>query len=181
MEKLELNHIAGYLPYQLESLMNIFGDNETKVIIVGANHSQLELEGIRQTITEFWDYQDVKPILRPLSGLTKEIEVNCEKFVPMERLLDIHTGHSWSFSDYLECQSGKNEWWVKLKGEKPSYFFGYNSEKGFYYLNQFSDNQIVRNQIELFQKLYEWHFDIHDLIGKGLAIDINTLKDEPIH
>ena len=26
------------------------------------------------------------------------------------------------------------------------------------------------------EKLYEWHFDIHGLIEKGLAIDINTLK-----
>lgn len=26
------------------------------------------------------------------------------------------------------------------------------------------------------QKLLEWHFDIHNLIEKGLAIDINTLK-----
>lgn len=30
------------------------------------------------------------------------------------------------------------------------------------------------NQLELFEKLYEWHFDIHGGIGKW-AIDINTL------
>ena len=28
----------------------------------------------------------------------------------------------------------------------------------------------------LFQKLLEWHFDIFNLIDKGLAIDINTLS-----
>ncbi|KAF5065910.1 hypothetical protein DSECCO2_269010 [anaerobic digester metagenome] len=30
----------------------------------------------------------------------------------------------------------------------------------------------------LFQKLLEWHFDIFNLIDKGLAVDINTLSVE---
>ena len=34
----------------------------------------------------------------------------------------------------------------------------------------------IQNQLQLFQKLYEWHFDIFGLIEKGEAIDINTLK-----
>jgi len=110
--------------------------------------------------------EEVKPILRPLSDLTKEIEVNGEKFVPIERLLDIETKHNWSNSDYLQSESGQNEWWVKLKGDKPSYIFGYNSIMGFYLINQFSEKQFIRNQIELFEKLYEWHFDIHGLIEK---------------
>jgi hypothetical protein len=28
------------------------------------------------------------------------------------------------------------------------------------------------------QKLFEWHFDVFGLISKGLAIDINTLKNQ---
>lgn len=31
---------------------------------------------------------------------------------------------------------------------------------------------------DLFHKLLEWHFDVFGLIGKGLAVDINTLSVE---
>lgn len=124
----------------------------------------------------FYNGIGLKPILRPLSDLVKEIDVNGEKFTPMERLLDIETKHNWSCSDYLECESGQNEWWVKMKGKIPSYIFGYNSIMGFYLLNQFSEKEFVRNQIELFEKLYEWHFDVFGLIEKGLAISINEIN-----
>ncbi len=32
---------------------------------------------------------------------------------------------------------------------------------------------------EIIEKLYEWHFDIHGLIESGLAIDLNTITDQP--
>jgi hypothetical protein len=35
------------------------------------------------------------------------------------------------------------------------------------------------NQLGLFQKLTEWHFDIADLILKGEAVDVNTLPENP--
>lgn len=43
----------------------------------------------------------------------------------------------------------------------------------FYKINK--DNAYIL-PLEIIEILYECHFDIHDLIGKGLAIDINTLK-----
>ena len=32
-----------------------------------------------------------------------------------------------------------------------------------------------KNPYYIIEKLYEWHIDIHDLIGRGLAVDKSTL------
>ena len=85
--KLELKHLAGYLPYGLKAKMNIFGDNQTEVEIEGLSViGEVELSGIRTTVNEFFDISEIKPILRPLSDLTKKIKVNGEKFVPIEKM-----------------------------------------------------------------------------------------------
>jgi hypothetical protein len=33
----------------------------------------------------------------------------------------------------------------------------------------------IKNQLSLFNKLFEWHFDVFGLIEKDLAININIL------
>lgn len=112
-----------------------------------------------------WEEDDVylsemKPILRPLSDLTKEIDVNGEKFVPIVEL-----------SGYKD-----------IKGEL---FKGYEHKRFYVKLRPESINEWLchtipsdTNSMDYFtiQKLYEWHFDIHGLIEYGLAIDINTLN-----
>ncbi len=74
MKTLELKHLAPYLPYKLE----LFCSNGTIV----------DLD--KDYFDEDWScgYKDghLKPILHPLSSLTKEIEVNGEKFVPFDNM-----------------------------------------------------------------------------------------------
>ncbi len=82
-------------------------------------------------------YFNFKPILHPLSDLTKEIDHNGEKFVPVVEIMKIKDGGEWISVQYQPIKN--NPYWV-------------------------------------IEKLYEWHFDIHGLIGEGLAIDINTLN-----
>jgi len=166
--KLELKHLSGYLPYGLKVL------NRESIFEMDI-YSNMRGEGIEKREMQTILSSQMKPILHPLSDITKEIEVNGEKFVPMERLLDIESGENWSCSYYLMSESGQNEWWVRLK-ENKSFIFGYNN-RGFYMLNQFSEAKIINNQIELWHKLLEWHFDIYGLIDNGLAIDINTLQN----
>ena len=84
--KLELKHIAPYLPYGLEFEINIFDQAMKKGIMVGANSKEIEFSEIRKTITESFTYDLCIPLLRTLSDLTKEIEHNGEKFVPIERI-----------------------------------------------------------------------------------------------
>jgi hypothetical protein len=68
MNKLELKHLAPYLPYGLR----IKGKNLNPTTL---NHDCLDWVLNRH----------YKPILRPLTDLTKEIEVNGEKFVSINK------------------------------------------------------------------------------------------------
>jgi hypothetical protein len=76
--KLELKHLAGYLPYGLKCT-----DGE---LIGIRNHIGWMGEFKFEYGSKHIPVQSIKPILRPLSDLTKEIEVNGEKFVPVEKL-----------------------------------------------------------------------------------------------
>jgi len=157
--KLELKHIASHLPYNLQ--FKIFG--QIRLYNWGAN-----VENVMSLI----DYG--KPILHPLSDLIKEIEINGEWFVPIEKLFDIETECNWSCSDYTVLNSNQNEYWVSIK-DVPSNAFGYNANENYFYYTSNECPRIVTKQLELFQKLYEWHFDVDNLIENELAIDINTL------
>ena len=92
---------------------------------------------------------EVKPILRPLSDLTKEIEVNGERFVPIEWLnknKSVKLIKVINTQGDIEVFNGKTSNWR---------FFEYC----------------------VIEKLFEWHFDVFGLIEAGLAIDINTLNN----
>jgi len=165
---LTIKHLAPYLPYGLKGswtetfeIEKLIGFCEDEVI----------------TNVEQFPLKDFKPILRPLSDLIEEIEHNGEKFIPLIKLFDISVGHNWSSTNYLGCILGVNEFWLQLKDKKPSFAFGYNWENEmFYYLTKENYYLKVYNQLGLFNKLFEWHFDVFGLIEKGIAIDINTLK-----
>lgn len=74
---LELKHLAPYLPYGLKIL------NKDKQYEMGFTNDRKLV-----TITKCLNFNDhYKPILRPLIDLTKEIEHNGEKIVPM-RFID---------------------------------------------------------------------------------------------
>ena len=106
-------------------------------------------------------FDDVKLVAFPLSYLTKEIDVNGEKFVPILKLANMVKQYpNWAVIQEGVCG---NEF----------YKFKYDSKGAFYLKDSFY--RIITNQLELFQKLLEWHFDVFGLIEQGLAIDINTL------
>ena len=134
--KLELKHLAGYLPYKLD----IFR-------LAESNNSQtVKLTTGVLTLWEDNYYDEFKPILRPLSDLAKEIEVNRKKFVPKEKLWDEIVYDT----DEEYYRILKREWdEIDLIKSAPYRFV---------------------------QRLQEWHFDIYGLIENGLAIDINTIK-----
>jgi len=73
---LTIKHLAGYLPYGLKFKRKDYIYIHT---LLGISFEDIVFE-LGKTPIKF-----IKPILRPLSDLTKEIEVNEEKFVPTER------------------------------------------------------------------------------------------------
>ncbi|KKN55723.1 hypothetical protein LCGC14_0579320 [marine sediment metagenome] len=80
MDKLELKHVAPYLPYGLIAI-NIDNDvkYEVSVYQTASLQGKLPVDMLFGSVLQPTDF---KPILRPLLDLTKEIEHNGEKFVP---------------------------------------------------------------------------------------------------
>ena len=121
--KLNIEHIAPYLPYSVK-----VGDGRTPFALTADNFSN-----VFPYITEIY--------LHPLSNLTKEIEVNGEKFVPID----------WFNENYAAIQYTKEQ--------MQNHFISFGTKMSY----------------DICQKLFEWHFDLFELIEKDLAIDINTL------
>ena len=138
MEKLQLKHLAPYLPYNIE-VKNISLDEQCFAI---GGISTMNIYSIKNVLNG-----KIKPILRPLSDLTKEIEFNTEKFIPIDWFQNEET----NTDDYFDGNI-----WVE-------YLFN-NENHGVEFI-----------PYGMMVKLFEWHFDVFGLIDKGLAIDINTL------
>jgi hypothetical protein len=103
-----------------------------------------------------------KPALHPLSDLTKEIEHNGEKFVPIVKLAQImYPNLEWRLCEGLYYATVGNAYCT----------FEYDSGYECFLMN----NSAQMPQIVCLLKLIEWHFDIAGLIEKGEAIDVNTL------
>lgn len=139
MEKLELKYLAPYLPYKLQGIS--VEDNQGIETLLSLSKDEITTD-IDAIVYSAW-----KPILRPLSDLTKEIEVNGEKFVPEEKLEEVDGEYSIYYDDGDIIFNDKCV------------------------LNLYEVTRCNR----LILKLCEWHFDVFGLIGDGLAIDINTL------
>jgi len=165
--KLELKHLKNYLGTELKGKYKL-----SDVIKLGNNQKDeiRDIKLIGDNVNFFLLYG--KPILRPLSDLTKSCLENGK--TPIIELMDESFNTNWAKTEYIYTDSGKNEWWVAFKSQNSC--FGYNLEKqGFYSINGHGKDLYVHNQLQLFEKLFEWHFDIYGLIEQGLAIDINTL------
>jgi hypothetical protein len=86
--KLEIKHLSAYLPYGLKLYAGeYFVENNLDVILDRLDVTTKAIDA--SNLDGVWFIDEVKPLLRPLSQLTQEIEVNGEKFVPIVELLKI--------------------------------------------------------------------------------------------
>jgi len=175
--KLKIEHLAPYAPYKLKLINGVVRVDLTAISLDSPFVFITTYLGSREEIMKHID--EVKPILRPLSDLTKEIEVNGEKFVPMVELakianLDIT---KYSLGEYNGDTYGilcdiKNDDDIDTHE-----VLGFDLISGFGHHYKPSKNfTIVNNQLQLWNKLFEWHFDIFGLIQNNLAIDLNSLN-----
>lgn len=141
MNKLELKHIAPYLPYGLKVYVCY---NEFFLTV------EDEMENGTISVSDTIE-NNHKPILRPLSDLTKEIELNGERFVPIEKLKETNIENIYFYDTQI---------WIDENNRGASYCD----------LGVFGISRIMQTCIE-------WHFDVFGLIPKNLAIDINTLSN----
>ena len=149
--KLELKHLSPYLPYGLK--MKI-GYVDKVVSLLGLQIGNHAVNNILVKFKYKKDYlagylYECKPILHPPSDLTKKIEVNGEKFVPIEKIK-----HLLGYKCKVSINYDGNLIFKVLNGQ-------------YLFYSDFGDVQNI---------LLESHFDIFGLIENNLAIDINTLK-----
>ncbi len=146
--KLELKHLAPYLPYGLKGVYN---DNE--IMTLSALITEPDYDAELVTIYHFLpqDENSCKPILRPLSDLTKEIEYNGEKFIPAKKI-------------------GMDVW----RSEKEASRYVNGMDYRMLFGNVWHNPMTLHYSTTV--KLLEWHFDVFGLIEAGLAMDINKIE-----
>lgn len=99
--KLELKNLSAYLPYDIR--VEVKCDEEVyKSTLVGFGYFDKELHAlcgnkIHNGLYHINGEEYIKPILRPISDLTKEIEVNGEKFIPLYKLISEDRTFTTSF------------------------------------------------------------------------------------
>ena len=168
--KLEIKHLTSYLPYELKGFCT---DDLQGVEIM--NGLQKISDSCIEVISdkEPMDLIYFKPILFPLSSLTKEITINGESFVPVKNLFELHHC-GMRLEERLKCFSfNKN----KIEYDDFNcaitdgvYMFGYSNYGGFQAIDTDEyKNYTVINQLELLMKLFEWKIDVFELIEAGLA------------
>lgn len=159
----ELKHYCTYLPYKV----NIFIEGQMNEL----ECSQLEYVYENQ-------YQLV---LHPPSDLTKEIEVNGEKFVPMVELLKyLYKRCHFEINKLKDISIDLENNEINYTHDLTKYSF-YFTGHSFVSINVTDEDnpKVCQNDYdyELFQKLFEWHFDIFNLIKNGLAKEISYPKN----
>ena len=165
--KLELKHLAPYLPYNLQMAYIIRGKiveigdlnkvfiyrNETHPIRYGINYNDAEHE---------WMF---KPILRPIGSMTKE-----EAYELGTILI--------SKADMEDKEIGIGE--MTLMGVTyPTIMYKDQEDEDYSVTIQFSSIGISGIDLipyEAHEWLFKHHFDVFGLVEKGLAIDKTTFK-----
>jgi hypothetical protein len=163
MEKLGIKHLAPYLPYGLKGSWTETFEIET---LIGFCEDEVI------TNVEQFPLKDFKPILRPLSDLTKEIGCNDIKFIPLEELAKLFYYKSRSKYETTHFNRARET----FNHIPPTYTVNCcveNDSNRYMYYSINKDMEL--NNYNVVQRLLEFHFDVFGLIEKGLAIDINTL------
>ena len=170
MNQLTIEHLAPYLPHKLAMTRNGFvGELQT-----------LKTDGDFQISCSGWwenmaDKNFYKPILRPLSDLTKEINHRGEVFVPIQKLLEIL---GVSDANIIESKGVYHY----AHDRYASWCLGFHEGVGFYFNDPDSNWSSLSDgldQMKLFNIIHSWHFDTAGLIPAGLAISVHDLTENP--
>lgn len=172
MKTLELKDICGYLPYGLK-YTNEHLDNAEIIYEINPCDPNLAFINCGK-----FTIRQLVPILRPMSDLTKEITHREEKFVPLVELAKIALRDAIAKRYYNDVDFVIKNDYVEIHGH---YKFRYTHRGSFEMCRTISDFDELTclHQCEIFDKLDAWMFDYRGLISAGLAIDVNTLPENP--
>jgi hypothetical protein len=163
MEQLEIKHLAPYLPYGLMTdkgkLISIQNDCRNVINPILKFEVINDKYDITEQIIKYPEIEPskyhyeaelitkVKPILRSISSLIGE---NC--YIDLYEIKEVLAGKTIDDGSL------------------------YVSDEGRAYFDGVLKLDIPNLKYEFVEKLFEFHFDVFGLIERGLAIDINTLK-----
>lgn len=160
MKTLTVNELAPFLPYGLMT-------NQGELVSLD---SEFLTCGLKVKYNPR-DISDLIPEVRPLSQLIEEIEHNGVKIIPILELAKIYE------SDQIlsfETNAKYNVFGIKYDDSADlttvfayhggSKTFGCHTTLGVVF-------HTVTNQLDLFCKLFEWHFDVFGWIEGGLATE----------
>jgi hypothetical protein len=189
MRKLELKDIVGYLPYDLQ----VYNEQQDSKIdtIIGIFKGTFDFE--------YWsplnsDIENYKPILHPISDLTKPIKVDGynegKEFTPLVALA--RTAYSELYDEYLLIKKNTIQIEENPKSDGSYQIGGFSYKNGMFEMLDYGEVikrnkndlepfvEIIHtplNQCKYFDLLNQWHFDYRNLIEDGLAVDINTINN----
>lgn len=187
--KLKLKHLAPYLPYKLKVIIYYGWPSQNIKTMMGISFNKI----LTIRINNYSSTSEARkfiPILHPLSDLTKQMKINGQKFVPIIELAKIADCHFKVIPEVDKVVSFEEDFckiiqvWYKDKTyssfelaygiEEHSSFPDDNDGITLALLND-GYNLMCLNVYSIYQKLFEWHFDVFRLIERGLAIDVNNI------
>lgn len=162
MEQIELNHIAPYLPYGLK-YKGYYGGVSTMRDIKHIRDYNEETDEYTPNIqVDGYTIEFIKPLLRPLSDLYKDIDGEVG-IVEIFRMFGIYHENIRVTNCGLKYNDGA-EWLL--------FDWSYSAQS---FID--SDGGIYLN-MESITYLFQHHYDVFLLIDKGLAIDLNSISHE---
>lgn len=153
MENNKLEKLVGYLPYGLKIWHSSYKARHIWDINIEEGIQDRSMTAV--TLTAICNGNEyLKPILRPLSDMTKEINYGLSSYIFTE-IFEIGDTDGFIY----EFDNGN----IKLIQLLESI----SNHNSFYDINYLP--------YPVVQMMYQYHYDIHGLIESGEAIDINTL------
>jgi hypothetical protein len=175
---MKLEEICGYLPHDVQVIENDHVIRDLRGVNFFGEGLILSYNGIGEQTVSI-DESEFKLILHPLSDLTQPCLPDGKiPIVKLAKMLysGIHNINPILDDVELICAEDNCYACIIMDG-KERIGFSFDVIPGQMEFTFSIDSHEMRiNQLQLFQKLYSWHFDLHGLIEKGEAIDINTLK-----
>lgn len=172
--KLELKDIAGYLPYN--AYLHYFKDEKIQIKPIvyfdkNAGYFATDMGTHRSCI---YEKHSPKLVLRPLSDLYRTITHEGKEEVPIVELAKISFKNlKWSFEEGDVAARAVNP-----KGDTVYFEHTSDGEKFKFYAPLKYEYAPYKQHL-LFDYLHSRMIDYRGLIKAGLAIDVNTIKNNP--
>lgn len=157
--ELEVKHLSPYLPYGLK-IITYYSEDDFEYGIMSVDNGMNGLCDIGTILDK--TYQ-TKPLLFPITDITKEINFGGVKFIPIMRMFGEDDYEKYKYNIKVEHK--------KYIGKRATI-----TVDGIEDMISFGMKHPLRNTMsyENYVSLFSWHFDMFGLIESGLAEDRNN-------